>query len=201
MSRKPGYKKGSKRSSPEAPRTTSEQSPKTTTADVAQHLDVLTEAVKSEDDGTFKVTVSTEIVRKARNGRGQYVALPLRQAGVTAEAYRPAVSEAAPPVAKRAAAEKPTERPVHGVNAVPTTASSQPSEDKTAGKRKTVGQTASAMPDIAQPQQSANETEHAKRQSNQQGTDAKLKDSVVEKPANEGEDSDGWTKVKYRRGY
>ncbi|ERF72661.1 hypothetical protein EPUS_05715 [Endocarpon pusillum Z07020] len=98
---------------------------KMTTAEVAQHLDVPTESVKSEDDGTFKVTVSTEIIRKGRNGRGQYVALPLRQAGVTAEAYRPAVSEAAPPIAKRATAEKPTERRMHGHKAVPNTTNSQ----------------------------------------------------------------------------
>ncbi|KAF7504700.1 hypothetical protein GJ744_001981 [Endocarpon pusillum] len=52
----------------------------------------------------------------------------------------------------------------------------KPSEDKTARERKTVGQTASAMPDIAQSQQGANETEHAKRQANQPGTDGKIEE-------------------------
>ncbi len=76
---------------------------KMTTAEVAQHLDVPTEAVKSETDGTFKVTVATDIVRKGRKGRGRFAAFPLRQAGITADEYRPAPSETLVRRAKRAA--------------------------------------------------------------------------------------------------
>lgn len=77
-----------------------------TNIDVSQHLDVPAEAVRSEGDGTFKVTVSTEVVRKGRKGRGRYAALPLRQAGVTAEAFRPRPEPAPLPPATRPAASK-----------------------------------------------------------------------------------------------
>jgi hypothetical protein len=55
---------------------------------LAQHLAVPTDAVTPKKDGSFKVTVSTEVVRKGRKGHGRYAALPLRQAGVTAESFR-----------------------------------------------------------------------------------------------------------------
>lgn len=60
-----------------------------TSDDVAQQLAVPVEAVRPGDDGTFSYTVSAELVRKGRNGHGRYAALPLRQVGVTAEAFRP----------------------------------------------------------------------------------------------------------------
>lgn len=83
-----------------------------TPTDVAKELDVPAEAVKAEEDGTFKVTVSSDIVRKGRrNGRGRYAALPLRQAGVTAEMFRPdpePVSQRPDRVTAAAAAAKNT---------------------------------------------------------------------------------------------
>jgi hypothetical protein len=59
-----------------------------TTVEVANQLAVPLESVRTAEDGSFAYTVAAQLVRKGRNGRGRYAALPLRQVGVTDEAFR-----------------------------------------------------------------------------------------------------------------